>query len=178
MEASQWPFLLVKVKQRSCEYKFLLSFIWSDRESNPFLPFQLQTLYPLDHWSCSPLLVVAGYFGRTRCDTLHERRPKCSSMWVQSSDNRNSQQNRRQFFAFWHPQRRKDSSRFKKIFRLANLPTALRQRWIAGRAGHCKGNESGRTQGSSAANYNYRKLNPFIGPNTDQVVFPPKLPGF
>ena len=33
----------------SCEYQFLWPFVCFDRESNPGLPFQEQTLYPLDH---------------------------------------------------------------------------------------------------------------------------------
>ena len=42
---------LLNVKQESCEYQFSLSLVWSHRESNPILPFQQQTRYPLNHWS-------------------------------------------------------------------------------------------------------------------------------
>ena len=50
-EPTNCLFLMLNFKQESCEYQLLKSLIWPDRESNPSLTFQLQTLYPLDHWS-------------------------------------------------------------------------------------------------------------------------------
>ena len=46
------PYMLnFPYKQGSYEYQFFWSLVWPARELNRSLPFHLQMLYPLDHWS-------------------------------------------------------------------------------------------------------------------------------